>query len=347
MIAKKEHVKNLTFVFTIFATLLQLAFADSIGGAIEISQSITRDTTWTDTDTINVTGTVTVYDAARLSIEPGTIIRFSPGTGFVIRGQLTAGGQPDRHILFVAAADSSNAEIQAGQWNGLHFHPNSKGTLRFCDMRYARNGVRIDQTSVVLYGCTIENFSARGIYVDGSTTDPPDTTIVEHCLIRQSDTAVIGSGVGILANRSVYLTVSGCKISHCKYGVQFGATQVKATQFDITGCTIRDHAIYGIYIVPTGCCEQLTPTGRIRQCNILNNGEYALYVSSTNYPITILDATDNWWGTTDSTAIEDMVYHQIDLSFHPLVDYTPFADSAFEYGNPLAADTITSREVKE
>jgi len=85
----------------------------------------------------------------------------------------------------------------------------------------------------------------------------------------------------------------------------------------------------------------VTPTGSVQQSDILNNGKYALYVSSPNNPATVIDATDNWWGTTDSAAIEARIYHQIDNSAHPLVKYTPFARKPFhEKSNSPDSDTL-------
>jgi hypothetical protein len=83
----------------------------------------------------------------------------------------------------------------------------------------------------------------------------------------------------------------------------------------------------------------VTPTGSVHQCNILSNGEYAWYVSTPNYPVTILDATDNWWGTADSAAIEALIYHHIDDTSHPTVDYIPCAAGPFEFSDSTVTDT--------
>ena len=67
----------------------------------------------------------------------------------------------------------------------------------------------------------------------------------------------------------------------------------------------------------------------MQECNIVDNGEYAFYVSACNDPTTVIDATNNWWGITDSASIEAMVYHHADNPTCPVVDYVPFADSSF------------------
>lgn len=69
----------------------------------------------------------------------------------------------------------------------------------------------------------------------------------------------------------------------------------------------------------------------MQDCNILNNGVYAFYASSCNDQTTIINATNNWWGIADSASIEAMVYHKADNPDSPVIDFVPFADSAFEY----------------
>ena len=241
-----------TFILAVILVLSFVALRVPASAAVEISRPIVRDTTWTCLDTIKVTRSVIVSATGRLTIQAGAVILFSPGTGLLVQGQLRANGERDKCILFTCIADTAGGSPQAGQWNGLRFLPNSTGSVRHCDIRFARNGVRIDQSSVTFYGCAIADFSARGIFINGSKSDPPVSTIIEHCRIRQNDTELIGSGVGILAYRSAHVTLSRCEVSKCRYGVEFGATQAKAPQFLISGCTIRDHALYGIYIPPVG-----------------------------------------------------------------------------------------------
>ena len=47
--------------------------------------------------------------------------------------------------------------------------------------------------------------------------------------------------------------------------------------------------------------------------------------------MTVIDAENNWWGVTDSAAIEALVYHQVDDPESPLIDYMPFSDGSFEF----------------
>ena len=73
-------------------------------------------------------------------------------------------------------------------------------------------------------------------------------------------------------------------------------------------------------------------------CNILNNIPYAIYAASGDDPVTVIDATGNWWGVTDSTAIEDMIFHNLDSSLFPVVDYVPFSESRIDTSSVGIAD---------
>lgn len=60
-------------------------------------------------------------------------------------------------------------------------------------------------------------------------------------------------------------------------------------------------------------------------CNIVNHPTFAFYASSCSDPTTILAAENNWWGVTDSVAIEEIVFHFVDYATAPIVDFMPCA----------------------
>jgi len=65
--------------------------------------------------------------------------------------------------------------------------------------------------------------------------------------------------------------------------------------------------------------------------NIIDNGSYAFYTSACSDPQTIIDAENNWWGTSDPTAIEALIFHHADYASSPTVDYAPCADNPFPF----------------
>ena len=71
----------------------------------------------------------------------------------------------------------------------------------------------------------------------------------------------------------------------------------------------------------------------------MNNSGYAFYTSVCYDPTTTINATENWWGKTDSASIEALVYHQADDPDCPVVDFVPFADSAFNFDDTASCCT--------
>ncbi|MFP4439113.1 MAG: right-handed parallel beta-helix repeat-containing protein [Chloroflexaceae bacterium] len=76
--------------------------------------------------------------------------------------------------------------------------------------------------------------------------------------------------------------------------------------------------------------------------NTGNGGTYDIYNANGNSAADI-DATNNYWATTSTSAIEDRVYHAIDDAALGLVNYTPFSTSAVGTGpTPVPAPTLTA-----
>ena len=119
--------------------------------------------------------------------------------------------------------------------------------LPYSDLCYAINSVHVNRSSTELYGCIIEDFSSGGFYIDGYSASSPITTVIEGCVIRQNDANLVGTGTGIFVYRSVDITVSGCEVSNCRYGMDFSGRQSLAPHFQVSSCEIRDHASRGIY----------------------------------------------------------------------------------------------------
>jgi len=240
-------MKPRILVCTVILAQFLIAWAKPSSATVEISGTIAGDTTWTNTVTIIVTGDVTVTGPATLTIDAGTIVLFNPETGLYIQGQLTAEGNSANRILFTSSADTAGGTPSAGGWGGIKFEANSDGILRDCDLRYANRCVDIDRSSPELDRCVIEDFSSRGIYVDGSSSNPPIKPVIEYCVIGQNDLNLQGTGVGIFVYRNVDVTISGCKISNCRDGIELYGSGTLAPRFQVTGCEIRDHASRGVY----------------------------------------------------------------------------------------------------
>ena len=93
-----------------------------------------------------------------------------------------------------------------------------------------------------------------------------------------------------------------------------------------------------------------SPSATVNFNNIQNNGQYSISLKQANN----LDATNNWWGTTDSSAISQIIndyYKDFTLgkvnfvpflnapsAVAPTIDYSPTAGSTL---SPLAAPSTS------
>ncbi len=97
---------------------------------VSVSGSITSNTTWTSNFIYQLNQKVVVQDGATLTIEPGTIIKGSSGTGSLASalviargGKLMAEGTATEPIIFTSAADN----IALGQTMGTNLDQNDRG----------------------------------------------------------------------------------------------------------------------------------------------------------------------------------------------------------------------------
>lgn len=70
------------------------------------------------------------------------------------------------------------------------------------------------------------------------------------------------------------------------------------------------------------------------RCNFLETGCHALEAQATNGPGAVITAPDNWWGTTDSLAVDSLVYDHSDDPAAPAVVYWPVATEPFDIDQP-------------
>jgi len=84
------------------------------------------------------------------------------------------------------------------------------------------------------------------------------------------------------------------------------------------------------------------PAGSVYSCNILNNGSYACFVAPNSYPYDVIDAGNNWWGVSDSAAIEDLVFHFNDSAVCARLDYRPWATEFLYFNDSIPTDVAVT-----
>ncbi len=202
--------------------------------AVEKSGTLPGNETWSGS--IEITNTVTVPEGVTLTIEPGTIIKFSDTRALNIDGTVNAIGTAGSPIYFTSIKDDSiggdtngdgaTTTPEANNWNGLALQSGGTASLNLqhAQLRYAgRSGYSIQ----VLSGeASIQNTTIR----DGSNTG-----------IRYTSSAAENY---VLNN----VTLERIGTSSTHYGVNFESTSgtITATNLtltDIGGSHIRVNRI--------------------------------------------------------------------------------------------------------
>jgi len=178
---------------------------------------------------------------------------------------------------------------------GIYYRPSHIKTIRV--------GPKT-KSQVISNNKIIYNSGSQGIRVSGSGRRPLD--IINNIISYNSGVGLRLSGSYLQA--TVKNNVISCNSDDGIYAEYFIVT--------ISNCTIYGNLGRGIYI-GYGHPEAET---KINQNNIYNNAEYAL----DNHAPNDVDASDNWWDTTDPMEINQKIYDFYDNEKYSKALYNPF-----------------------
>ncbi len=204
-----------------------LSFADT-----NVSESITASTTWTVSGSpYIVTANVTIRNNAKLTIDPGVVIKFNAGVGLTIGsgsgswGTLSAVGEQGNHIVFTSNVSPQNP----GDWRGIYFSSNTGGNtqLNYCTIEYGGNtnnanlylasstsgfsigdtttgdvivrkssghGIYLYHSNPVISNCRIMDNQSDGIYCENGESSSYTMTIADNLFEDNVGAAVSTAG---------------------------------------------------------------------------------------------------------------------------------------------------------
>lgn len=193
--------------------LVLLSFCSIAGAAIVQVSGVLPGGTWSNGDTIEVIGNITLPTDSTLTIEPGVQVQFTGKYHFMVNGKLVAIGAKDNLIRFTAKAPV----VDSLRWGGIRFVNTARGSiLRFC---------------VIEYGWARGQFPfayGGGLFIDGSSPE------ISRCIIQNN--RADGEGGGI------YAWVSSATIKNnlviANYSARYGGGMfVGKSNLQLTNCT--------------------------------------------------------------------------------------------------------------
>jgi parallel beta-helix repeat protein len=286
-------------------------------GLVKISQ----DTVWQGR--IRITGDVLVDEGVTLTIMPGTVIRFDtiepkldrdgghnmmglgspyfPGAEIIVRGRILAVGTADSPIVFT----SSDPMAKPGIWGAINLLGSNGNVVEYCKIFYAYNGVHNHASTAVVLNNIFSN-NGTAISFKKADYNHPCWMFIEHNIIK-------GNLSGIAFRYSI-ANIAFNDISDNKY---FGIWIKEGTDSRISYNNITGNG-KGVYLYKA-------PFTRMNYNNIYGNVEYNIALAELN-PEDV-DATMNWWGTTDGSKIAETIFdHATDdtlgtVHFEPMMKH--------------------------
>lgn len=253
---------------------------------------------------------VTVPAGKTLTIEPGVLVIFLPqitaaaampegpaaaepatriNSGMIVFGRLVAEGTADQRIDF-RPTSMRTTPPQAGDWETIRFEKGSTGSLRHARLLYGRNGVTLNEASVVLEQCVLSNQRFDGINATLASVRAIDCTISTN----------LRDGVSLTdCDAPAHAVV----LEHCNIGNNFrsGLWAVNSTVV-AERCDIKNNGLsQAPDYVQAGVRFEGLPGIQppvFRRCNVFSNLSCDVE-NAMPFPVS---ADSNYWGV--STTIE-------------------------------------------
>jgi len=354
-----------------------LVYAPDVSeGGTYVSGLISVNTTWSAANSpYIVTANAAVAQGVTLTVEPGVTVKFSTGTYLQIQGCLNAQGTSSNKIVFT----SRQGTPAPGDWQYIKFNDTSDDAncvIKFAEIKYADFGIYCTDASPSIGENTISN-NNYGIYYNGGSSIISSNTISgnSYCGIGIFDysslplvsnnvisnngsygvyttalamiynNAISSNNTGIysIGNHTVsknailnnvygirclwYMTASRNTILNNDYGIYFSG----GGGISITSNTISYNG-KGIYVGDSTYPPSITAN------NIDNStGTYNIENQAAND----INATGNWWGTTDTGVIDSRIFDYYDDFNYGKVLYTPIATSEINIVSPNTAPALS------
>lgn len=256
-----------------------------------IGGTIIENTTLSPADNpITVFDIVYVQTGVTLTIEPGTILNFMPGTHFEINGTLVATGT----VLNPIKCNLLNQPGVPGVWNGLKFiHCQtilsengeyiSGSILDNIIISEASTGIYVSDSSDLLFrNITIEDCTLDGLMADvhsnlilenfNITNSQTGITVVDSSVLIIDQLSVDYCGYGIKVENESEIVLTDSEISQCGYGISFKiSSNSRISECSITNC------VFGIMFFSDP--EFYSESNIIENNNISFNDNVGLFMS--------------------------------------------------------------------
>ncbi|MCA9998577.1 MAG: hypothetical protein KDE56_22595, partial [Anaerolineales bacterium] len=222
---------------------------------------IQTNTTWSPAscDPYIVTGNVIIDNNTRLTIQPGTNIKFNSGMGLTVRGELVARGTAGNRITFT----SNRTNKAAGDWTGILFENTavdailnglnyvSGSIIQYTTVEYAVSGIKLDTAYPFIDNNTIR-FNHKGLHAERILGDNSSAVVISNSNIADNGLntgeAVMGRRGGGIYSYQVQMFISQNTIRRNRASQGGGGIYIEGAYGDNN--TIKDNFIENNHVPP-------------------------------------------------------------------------------------------------
>ncbi len=341
---------------TLILVVCVLPLIGNAGAVITVGGLLSTDTVWSQGNTYKLAGSVGVSTGVTLTIEPGVTVDLA-SYYIQVNGTINAQGTNSKKVVFVGSTYRYGEDAAFPQ-NSLNFVDSATD---WNDQ--TQSGCIVQNAFFQSAGTTVANsaprlsynyYNASGITVySGSPTITNNefyrASLTDHGAGLVSKNLFKQSGCGVTASGPVQISENffdGCNtgatfwgettfsentVTNCQVGIQSDASTVTLTKNFIcnNGYGVKGGAIIeSNTIINNTVGIQLTQSSyltsnSIKNNNIYNNSRYNLLMERSSD----VDATNNYWGTTNSGSIGADIYDSAEDFSKGKVTYQPFLSS--------------------
>lgn len=290
---------------------------------------ISQNAVWTNGDgsPYSLNGNLTVAPGATLWIQPGVSVNVAGNYKLIAQGHLVVAGSAASLASFKATASACNGSARRSDWQGIEVLAGGMADLEYAQVQCAMTAVHFDGGSGTVRSSRIVN-NNRGVRTIGANS----SSIVAPLISSENQFNNNDYGISIQKNSAPVVTANN----------------------------IFDANSYALYLYGgAGASLTLDPQPVITGNQILPSNNTGIFTDSFKLGLpALVNATGNWWGTTNhsSIAAEIQDWHDAsnpDSSDMPIVDFTGYLDgpngAAFFTGQTLlgriSADHTLQEEV--